>query len=442
MNKLNELKKLRFIIIPVICVFIFNKFFDYINPHTFNFNFDSPDIIYKSNFLLYLQGLFTIWIIFTWEFLIEKKWRETSIFFLALIIINFIVFYTKNLSKEYEDLPRLFFNVYGILIIIRAAIIKNKKNILIKYILGVSFSLLAYYGSRLIYNTISLIDSHNILYNFGLEGILLNTILYSFLFYYLFLFDNYTIREILKHYRNSPESKIERTEFNWNFILNYIFFLFAFYTFKNLLHLSEFRSFTLNNITTIITLIIILTIIVISYINIIIISKSWLRQNKRAQSWNLLLLFIPFINIIVLFIINNQRLNNVNIEKFKNETAFMIFAKWRNQSCSNFLLFIQILTTGYIYVTYFKIIKHLNNNIWLIIFLLLTATNLYLFYKFTKNKKILNFLVINSFLIFITQIFLGLQSINDVLSNMILSIMGFLFLINILHPDENKEIKK
>jgi hypothetical protein len=436
MLKIEELKKLRWIFIPVVSAIIIEQFFWHINPGIWNNNIASPEFTYKSNFLLHLSQMIVLWVVFSWDIIMQKKWKPTLLILFAAAILSFVPIQKISTNISVNLLLELIVNPYGILLVIRSLLTNQKNNIALKYLLGLSFFMLSSYAHSFLYNILELINTKNHLFKLYLETITNKTIFYSFLYYYIFFIEKYSIKDLAKMPILCFKEDISRKDFIWNFILNYTFFAYQYYAIHKFFSYTVFPDISLGQVANSIFLLIMLfTLVIIGY-NLISISRVWLNKNQRTQSWNLMLLFIPLINIITLFIITNKRLNTWHMAKLHGEKSIKERENRLNDSCKIFILVVQLLGTLNFFIKKYEVLMN-TNKVWMILITLLAASNFLFFILFTKNKRAVYLLIVNAILFFGANLIGGSLYLNTHLPSLIFTLLGYLLLIFIFHPNSN-----
>jgi len=372
-----------------------------------------------------------LWALFSWELIISKKWVKSLILLIMSIVAYAVPFLFKYLPNSFSFF-NIVFSPYGFLVIAWTYLLNKRENQFLKYLIGIIFVFIWSFSS---YRAFDLISIHNWNYELStkLVSFLLLLISYYFLYYFIILFDRISMREIVKNYLNPLNDKISRSEFLWNYLLNYTFAIVIYFAINSFLNYFSIYPLKSDSFANIVEFLLIFSPFVLCGINFISTSISWLKKNKKAIPWNLFFLSLPLLNLITLYQVTKKKRLKRHISKFKTASSLISYEQNGNNSCNYFLILIHAVAAIMLIFSNIKLIK-INRCTSAYIMIILTILNLIFFIAFTKNKKYVYALSINAIVIFVVHLFIDGQKFNEAFSAMLFSIVSYWFLINIVHP--------
>jgi hypothetical protein len=246
-----------------------------------------------------------LWALFSWELIISKKWVKSLILLIMSIVAYAVPFLFKYLPNSFSFF-NIVFSPYGFLVIAWTYLLNKRKNKFLKYLIGIIFVFIWSFSS---YRAFDLISIHNWNYELStkLVSFLLLLISYYFLYYFIILFDRISMREIVKNYLNPLNDKISRSEFLWNYLLNYTFAIVIYFAINSFLNYFSIYPLKSDSFANIVEFLLIFSPFVLCGINFISTSISWLKKNKKAIPWNLFFLSLPLLNLITLYQVTKKK---------------------------------------------------------------------------------------------------------------------------------------
>ncbi|ASB49373.1 hypothetical protein [Alkalitalea saponilacus] len=430
-------KKLQFVFLPAILVLLSGMLFSWLNPVISTGDFREFQIIHKYPFLRHIETFFFLFLLFVWEFIYDKKFRE--IFYLSGVVAGVLLFrfLISQIPIEIEIYLNPLINNFGLLLIARSFLLGYKSNYLIKYLLGIGmFYLMTNTGINM-----DLVVS--VFYRFQgfwlaqLINLFVYILCFSFLFYYLFFFDNSGFIELFKANRSTFKTKLlSQKEFLVGFCFNYSFLVFVVWGFNRVVgRFDDYLEYEMPLFYPLYMMLFLLSGVVLSGLQTVTISKKWLHQHKRITSWYYLFLMIPVINIFLLYFITNTKKNEDHQIRMENSKRYReSYLRDERDNVRNFLIVMRLIGVVVSVFAFVRLFPYSQDRAMLLFLILFSFIEFVLFIVYSRQRKAIFFLIANAVIVAFMSYFLNFLTVGEMIQSLVFGIFGLLLIFDALHP--------